>query len=89
MLIVFTRQKAKKKGRTRVRIYPRQYTRFQCNVIYILFIGTEKPKGPVPINETEMAELINVQHLKEELQKGLDHLKADYVKNLSIRSTAG
>lgn len=49
----------------------------------------EKNKGPVPINENEMAELVNVPSLKQDLQKGLDQLKNDYVKHLSLRSAAG
>ncbi len=46
-------------------------------------------KGPVTINEQEIEELVNVQHLKNDLQKGVDHLKNDYIKHLSLRSTSG
>nr|CAG4637360.1 EOG090X0DUK [Ceriodaphnia reticulata]SVE73199.1 EOG090X0DUK [Ceriodaphnia reticulata] len=51
--------------------------------------GDKKKKGPVAINEEEIEELVNVQHLKNDLQKGIDHLKSDYVKHLSLRSTSG
>jgi hypothetical protein len=43
----------------------------------------------VVVDENEISELINVSKLKEDLQKSLDNLKADYVKNLTIRSGAG
>ena len=43
----------------------------------------------MPINEHEIEELVNVQQLKNDLQKGIDHLKSDYIKHLSIRSTSG
>lgn len=46
-------------------------------------------KGPVPVNESEIGELINVLRLKDDLQKGLDQLKSDYMKNLSLRSASG
>ena len=41
------------------------------------------------VDENEISELINVSKLKEDLQRSLDNLKADYVKNLTIRSGAG
>ncbi len=41
------------------------------------------------MNENEIAQLINVEHLKNDLQKALDQLKNDYVKNVTIRSAAG
>lgn len=41
------------------------------------------------INENEIAEVVNVVRMKDDLQKLLDTLKADYVKNLTIHSTAG
>ncbi|XP_032795997.2 ribosome-recycling factor, mitochondrial isoform X1 [Daphnia magna] len=46
-------------------------------------------KGPVPVNETEIGELVNVSRLKEDLQKGFDQLKSDYMKHLSLRSASG
>nr|CAG4646580.1 EOG090X0DUK [Macrothrix elegans] len=45
-------------------------------------------KGPVPINENEIAELVNVNKLKDELQKSLEQLKSDFVKNLTLRTNA-
>lgn len=55
----------------------------------INFCIVVEKKGPVLISETEMAELINVNRLKDEFQKGIDNLKADFVKNLTIRSPFG
>ncbi|KZS05975.1 ribosome-recycling factor, mitochondrial isoform X2 [Daphnia magna] len=51
--------------------------------------GDKKKKGPVPVNETEIGELVNVSRLKEDLQKGFDQLKSDYMKHLSLRSASG
>nr|SVE75394.1 EOG090X0DUK [Daphnia dolichocephala] len=50
---------------------------------------SEEKKGPVPVNESEVGELVSVSRLKEDLQKGLDQLKSDYVKHLSLRSATG
>lgn len=49
----------------------------------------EKGKGKVHVDETQLAELINLVGLKSQMQKALDSLKDDFTKNLSIRSTAG
>nr|SVE74449.1 EOG090X0DUK [Daphnia barbata] len=49
----------------------------------------EEKKGPVLINENEIGELVNASRLKDDLQKGLDQLKSDYVKHLSLRSASG
>nr|SVE73826.1 EOG090X0DUK [Daphnia atkinsoni] len=51
--------------------------------------GDKKKKGPVPVNESEIGELVNVPKLKDDLQKGLDQLKSDYMKHLSLRSASG
>ncbi|EFX77370.1 hypothetical protein DAPPUDRAFT_305846 [Daphnia pulex] len=51
--------------------------------------GEKKKKGSVFINEDEIAELVKVSSLKQDLQKGLDQLKSDYVKHLSLRSASG
>nr|CAG4642049.1 EOG090X0DUK [Eurycercus lamellatus] len=48
-----------------------------------------KKKSAAIVNEAEIAELVNVERLKEDLQKSLEQLKADYVKNLTIRSATG
>lgn len=49
----------------------------------------EKGKGKVQINEAQMSELINVENFKTQMQKALENLKEDFVKNLSLRSTSG
>merc|ERR1712071_585435 len=46
----------------------------------------KKKKVAVQINQDEIQELVNFDRLKHELEKSLDQLKADYVKNLSLRS---
>nr|CAG4636522.1 EOG090X0DUK [Eubosmina coregoni]SVE70067.1 EOG090X0DUK [Eubosmina coregoni] len=51
--------------------------------------GEKKKKGSTPVNENEIAELVNVNRLKEDLQKAIDQLKSDYVKNVTLRSAAG
>jgi len=48
--------------------------------------GDKKKKNVVQINEDEIKELVNFDKLKHELERSLDQLKADYVKNLSLRS---
>nr|CAG4649693.1 EOG090X0DUK [Scapholeberis mucronata]SVE93887.1 EOG090X0DUK [Scapholeberis mucronata] len=51
--------------------------------------GEKKKKGLVNINESEIAELVNVLSLKQDLKNAVDSLKSDYVKHLSLRSAAG
>ena len=36
-----------------------------------------------------LAEVINVDTMKTQMEKNIQHLKDEYTKNLSIRSTAG
>lgn len=48
--------------------------------------GDKKSKGAVKINEAEMAAVMDVDHLKKDLERVLERLRNDYVKNLSLRS---
>nr|CAG4642809.1 EOG090X0DUK [Evadne anonyx] len=50
---------------------------------------SEEKKAAVQINEDEIQELVNFDRFKSELERSLDQLKADYVKNLSLRSNLG
>ena len=54
----------------------------------ILNYSAEK-KGPVPVNEQEISEVLDVDDLKNDLNNAFEHMKAEYVKNLSLRSTSG
>jgi len=58
-------------------------------ILFELFYFSPEKKPVVVVDENEISELINVSKLKEDLQRSLDNLKADYVKNLTIRSGAG
>lgn len=46
-------------------------------------------KGKVEINENQLKEFINLEQLNGQMQKHLQGLKEDFVKNLSLRSTSG
>jgi ribosome recycling factor len=46
-------------------------------------------KRKVEINDEELAEVIKVDTMKTQMQKAVDRMKEDYVKNLSLRSTTG
>lgn len=46
-------------------------------------------KGKVEINENQLKEFINIDQLNTQMQKHLQGLKEDFVKNLSLRSTSG
>lgn len=52
-------------------------------------IRKEKGKTKVQINESQLAEIVNVESVKNQMQKGIETLKTDFVKSLSIRSAAG
>ena len=52
-------------------------------------ILVDAEKTLVHINEAEISEVIDLSALKEDLTKALDQLKESYVKNLSLRSSAG
>ncbi|XP_055607899.1 ribosome-recycling factor, mitochondrial [Uranotaenia lowii] len=45
--------------------------------------------GKVHINEHQLAEVINLESLRTQMEKSINNLKDDYIKNLSIRSTTG
>nr|CAG4641212.1 EOG090X0DUK [Eulimnadia texana] len=72
---------------------------FKCRQILTLFYskGKDKAKGgdkktkkvAVQINEEELAEVINADALKRDLQHAIDRLKDDYIKHVSLRSSAG
>lgn len=49
----------------------------------------QKSKGKVEINENQLREFINVDQLNTQMQKHIQGLKEDFVKNLSLRSTSG
>ncbi|XP_060519585.1 ribosome-recycling factor, mitochondrial isoform X2 [Cylas formicarius] len=46
-------------------------------------------KTKVAIDENQLSEVINVETLKTQLEKAVFGLEEDFVKNLSLRSTAG
>jgi len=49
----------------------------------------EKGKAKVQVNESQLAEIVNVDSLKKQMERAVHVLKDDYVKHLSLRSTAG
>ncbi|XP_065349395.1 ribosome-recycling factor, mitochondrial [Cloeon dipterum] len=51
--------------------------------------GKHKKKGAVAVNENELAEILDVDAMKAQMQKALVVLKDEFVKNLSLRSTTG
>merc|ERR1712071_64112 len=51
--------------------------------------GDKKKKIAVLINRDEIQELVDFAKFESELENALDQLKADYVKNLSLRSNLG
>ncbi|XP_067012912.1 ribosome-recycling factor, mitochondrial [Anabrus simplex] len=46
-------------------------------------------KKAVIINEERLSEVISVDSLKNQMQKAVDNMKDDFMKNLSLRSTVG
>lgn len=50
---------------------------------------SKKGKTKVEVNLSELAEVIDVTHYEDQMQKCINHLKEEYVKNLSLRSTTG
>nr|SVE80973.1 EOG090X0DUK [Daphnia magna] len=79
--------KGKKKATKVKNIYI--HTFIASNALSYFGFQLLEKKGPVPVNETEIGELVNVSRLKEDLQKGFDQLKSDYMKHLSLRSASG
>lgn len=51
----------------------------------------KEKKGPakVHINEEQLAEIFNVNAFKAQMEKSLNSMKEDYIKNLSLRSATG
>lgn len=41
------------------------------------------------INENQLAEVLNIESIKSQMQKAIDQLKDDFVKHVSLRSTTG
>ncbi|RZF47093.1 hypothetical protein LSTR_LSTR005171 [Laodelphax striatellus] len=46
-------------------------------------------KKSVAIDETVLNEVVDVDKLRSQMQKHVDNLQEDYIKNLSLRSTSG
>lgn len=56
--------------------------------------GKDKKKGDkgkknVTVDESSLGELIDLEKLKNQMQKNVEIMKEEYVKNLSLRSTTG
>ncbi|KAJ8948320.1 hypothetical protein NQ318_019304 [Aromia moschata] len=49
----------------------------------------EKGKSKVQINESQISQVVNVETVRIQMQKTVDHLKDEFVKHLSLRSTTG
>ncbi|XP_058832310.1 ribosome-recycling factor, mitochondrial [Topomyia yanbarensis] len=51
----------------------------------------EKKGAPVKvhINEDQLSEVINLRALRTQMEKGINTMKEDYIKNLSLRSATG
>lgn len=46
-------------------------------------------KSKVAINETLLAEVVNIDTIKNQMQKAIEQLKEDFIKHISLRSTTG
>lgn len=55
-------------------------------ITYLCLTGHKKK---VEIDEEMLAEVINVDTMKTQMEKIIQHLKDDYIKHLSLRSTTG
>nr|XP_022921272.1 ribosome-recycling factor, mitochondrial [Onthophagus taurus] len=49
----------------------------------------EKGKSKVVVNENEIASVLNIENLKKQLELPLEVMKNEYVKQLSLRTSAG
>lgn len=49
----------------------------------------EKAKGPVQINDAQLSELLNLEQLRGNMDKSIEKMKDEFIKNLSVRSNAG
>ena len=48
-----------------------------------------KKTGKVEIHDDQIGQVVNVEQLRAQMQKTLDIMQDEYVKNLSVRSTTG
>lgn len=62
-------------------------TIFQINTVFLICKFSGKAK--VVINENLLAEVVNIDTIKNQMQKAIDQLKEDFVKHISLRSTTG
>lgn len=63
----------------------------QC-LVYLNCYKSPSPllgKTKIEINENQLAELINLDSLKKQMEKPIAQLKDDYINHLSVRSSAG
>uniref|UniRef100_U5EVR6 Ribosome-recycling factor, mitochondrial n=1 Tax=Corethrella appendiculata TaxID=1370023 RepID=U5EVR6_9DIPT len=49
----------------------------------------DKSKGKVHVNEEQLKSVINLDGLKTQMEKSLNQMRDDFIKNLSLRSTSG
>ncbi|KAJ9596898.1 hypothetical protein L9F63_012079, partial [Diploptera punctata] len=49
----------------------------------------DKGKKKVEISDEKLAEVIKVENMRTQMQKAVDRMKEEYIKNLSLRSTTG
>ncbi|XP_031356538.1 ribosome-recycling factor, mitochondrial [Photinus pyralis] len=49
----------------------------------------DKNKAKVEVNEAQLAEAVNLGALRKDMERAIGTLKEEFVKNLSIRSSAG
>lgn len=55
----------------------------------MLFLQFFSGKAKVVVNETLLSEVINIESVKNQMQKMVDQLKDDFIKHVSLRSTTG
>lgn len=46
-------------------------------------------KSKIVVNETMLGEVINIDTIKNQMEKAIDQLKEDFIKHTSLRSTTG
>jgi hypothetical protein len=54
-------------------------------LISYLLLGKRK----IEIDDEKLAEVIKIENMKTQMQKAVDRMKEEYMKNLSLRSTTG
>lgn len=52
-------------------------------------IRKEKGKAKVQINESQLADVVNLDSIRKQMEKAIETLKEDFIKSLSLRSTTG